>query len=40
MFALIAKSSNVALPKIRGILFEAFTDILLERTVSEWWKVF
>jgi len=40
MFAQIAKSSNEALPKNRGILFEAFTDNLLERTDSEWWKVF
>ncbi|MDX1521644.1 MAG: cyclic nucleotide-binding domain-containing protein, partial [Anaerolineae bacterium] len=40
MFAQIAKNSDEALPKNRGILFEAFTDNLLERTDSEWWKVF
>ncbi len=40
MFAQIAKRSNEALPKNRGILFEVFTDNLLERTDSEWWKIF
>ncbi len=39
MFAQIAKRSNEALPKNRGVLFEVFTDNLLERTDSEWWKV-
>ncbi len=40
MFAQIAKRSNEALPKNRGVLFEVFTDNLLERTDSEWWKIF
>ncbi len=40
MFAQIAKNSNEALPKNRGVLFEVFTDNLLERTDSEWWKIF
>ncbi|MBN1991143.1 MAG: cyclic nucleotide-binding domain-containing protein [Anaerolineae bacterium] len=40
MFAQIAKNSDEALPKNRGILFEVFTDNLLERTDSEWWKIF
>lgn len=40
MFAQIAKLSDEALPKNRGVLFEKFTDNLLERTDSEWWKVF
>ena len=40
MFAQIAKSSEAALPKNRGILFERFTDNLLERTDTEWWKIF
>ncbi len=40
MFAQIAKSSEAALPKNRGILFERFTNNLLERTDTEWWKIF
>ena len=40
MFAQIAKSSEAALPKNRGVLFERFTDNLLERTDTEWWKIF
>jgi CRP-like cAMP-binding protein/Flp pilus assembly protein TadD len=40
MFAQIARSSEAALPKNRGILFERFTDNLLERTDTEWWKIF
>ncbi len=40
MFAQIAKNSDEALPKNRGVLFEVFTDNLLERTDSEWWKIF
>ncbi|HXV41626.1 MAG TPA: cyclic nucleotide-binding domain-containing protein, partial [Anaerolineae bacterium] len=40
MFAQIAKRSDEALPKNRGVLFEVFTDNLLERTDSEWWKIF
>lgn len=40
MFAQIARNSNEALPKNRGVLFEVFTDNLLERTDSEWWKIF
>jgi CRP-like cAMP-binding protein len=40
MFAQIAKRDNEALPKNRGMLFEAFTNELLERTDSEWWKIF
>ncbi len=40
MFAQIAKRSDEALPKNRGLLFEVFTNELLERTDSEWWKIF
>jgi CRP-like cAMP-binding protein/Tfp pilus assembly protein PilF len=40
MFAQIAKRSDEALPKNRGVLFEVFTDNLLERIDSEWWKIF
>ena len=40
MFAQIARDSDEALPKNRGVLFEAFTENLLERTDSEWWKIF
>ncbi len=40
MFAQIAKNSEETLPKNRGVLFEVFTDNLLERTDSEWWKIF
>ncbi len=38
MFAQIAKRSNEALPKNRGVLFEVFTNELLERTDNDWWK--
>ena len=40
MFAQIAKSSQAALPKNRGILFERFTNNLLERTDVDWGKIF
>jgi CRP-like cAMP-binding protein/Flp pilus assembly protein TadD len=40
MFAQIAKSSQAALPKNRGVLFGRFADNLLERTDTEWWKIF
>ncbi len=40
MFAQIAKRGEEALPKNRGVLFEVFTNELLERTDSEWWKIF
>jgi CRP-like cAMP-binding protein/Flp pilus assembly protein TadD len=40
MFAQIAKSSEAALPKNRGILFERFANNLLERTDTQWWKIF
>ncbi len=40
MFAQIAKSRNAELPKNRGVLFTRFTENLLERTDTEWWKIF
>ncbi len=40
MLAQIAKRSDEELPKNRGVLFEVFTDNLLERTDTEWQKVF
>jgi CRP-like cAMP-binding protein/Flp pilus assembly protein TadD len=40
MFAQIAKSSEAALPKNRGVLFERFANNLLERTDTQWWKIF
>lgn len=40
MLAQIAKRSEEELPKNRGVLFEVFTDNLLQRTDSEWQKVF
>ncbi len=40
MFTQIARDSQESLPKNRGILFEAFTENLLERTDSEWWQNF
>lgn len=40
MFAQIAKRTDEALPKNRGVLFEVFIDNLLERTDNEWWKLF
>ncbi len=40
MLAQIAKRSQQELPKNRGVLFEVFTDNLLERTDIEWQKVF
>ncbi len=39
MLAQIAKRSDEELPKNRGVLFEVFTDNLLERTDTEWQKV-
>lgn len=39
MLAQIAKRSEEELPKNRGVLFEVFTDNLLQRTDSEWQKV-
>jgi len=39
MLAQIAKRSDEELPKNRGVLFEVFTDNLLQRTDSEWQKV-
>jgi CRP-like cAMP-binding protein len=40
MLAQIAKRSAKELPKNRGVLFEVFTDNLLERTDTEWQKIF
>jgi len=40
MLAQIAKRSDEELPKNRGVLFEVFTDNLLERTDTEWQKAF
>jgi CRP-like cAMP-binding protein len=40
MFAQIAKTEPGVLPKNRGVLFQRFTDNLLERTDTEWWKIF
>lgn len=40
MLAQITKRSNEELPKNRGVLFEVFTDNLLERMDSEWQKIF
>jgi CRP-like cAMP-binding protein len=40
MFAQIAKGRSAALPKNRGVLFTRFTENLLERTDTEWWKIF
>jgi CRP-like cAMP-binding protein/cytochrome c-type biogenesis protein CcmH/NrfG/GTPase SAR1 family protein len=40
MFAQIAKTEPGVLPKNRGVLFRRFTDNLLERTDTEWWKIF
>jgi len=40
MFAQITKRGAESLPKNRGILFESFTESLLERIDSEWWKIF
>ena len=40
MLAQIAKRSDKELPKNRGILFEVFTDNLLERTDTEWQQIF
>ncbi len=39
MLAHIAKRSDEELPKNRGVLFEVFTDNLLQRTDSEWQKM-
>jgi CRP-like cAMP-binding protein len=40
MLAQIAKNSQAMLPKNRGILFERFASNLLERTDTEWWKIY
>lgn len=40
MFAQIFKNGEAALPKNRGILFERFTNNLLERADTEWWKIY
>ncbi len=40
MFAQIAKDSQEALPKNRGVLLQRFTDNLLERTDTEWYRIF
>jgi CRP-like cAMP-binding protein len=40
MFAQIAKTEPGVLPRNRGVLFQRFTDNLLERTDTEWWKIF
>jgi CRP-like cAMP-binding protein/tetratricopeptide (TPR) repeat protein len=40
MLAQIAKRSDEALPKNRGVLFKVFTESLLERTGSEWQNIF
>ncbi|MFQ5576280.1 MAG: cyclic nucleotide-binding domain-containing protein [Anaerolineae bacterium] len=40
MLTQITKKGTESLPKNRGVLFERFTENLLERTDSEWWKVF
>ncbi len=39
MFTRLAKKAET-LPKNRGRMFELFTDNLLERIDSEWWKIF
>jgi CRP-like cAMP-binding protein len=39
MLAQIAKRSEEELPKNRGVLFEVFTDNLLDRTDNDWQKV-
>jgi len=39
MLTQIARRSDEELPKNRGVLFEVFTDNLLQRTDSEWQKV-
>lgn len=39
MFTQLAKKAET-LPKNRGIMFDRFTDYLLERVDSEWWKIF
>jgi len=40
MFAQIAKGSHEALPRNRGLLFQRFIENLMERTDTEWWKIF
>lgn len=43
MFTQIAfhqSGSELALPRVRGLLFEAFTERLLRRTETEWWRIF
>jgi predicted NACHT family NTPase len=39
MLAQIARRSDEELPKNRGVLFEVFTDNLLQRTDNDWQKV-
>jgi CRP-like cAMP-binding protein/Flp pilus assembly protein TadD len=39
MFAQIAKGTEPALPKNRGVLFERFTNNLLERVDTEWTEI-
>ncbi len=39
MFTQLAKKAET-LPKNRGVMFDQFTDYLLERVDSEWWKIF
>ncbi|MDQ7029769.1 MAG: tetratricopeptide repeat protein [Ardenticatenia bacterium] len=41
MFTQIADiQEDVALPKNRGLLYEAFVERLLRRTETEWWRIF
>lgn len=40
MLAQIARRSDEDLPKNRGVLFEVFTDNLLQRTDSNWQQIF
>ncbi len=41
MFTQIADTQEeVTLPKNRGLLYEAFTERLLRRTETEWWRIF
>ncbi len=41
MFTQIADAqSEVVLPRNRGLLYEAFTERLLRRTETEWWRIF
>jgi CRP-like cAMP-binding protein/Tfp pilus assembly protein PilF len=40
MFTQITQQGTESLPKNRGILFERFTDNLLERIDTDWWKTY